>query len=93
MLNRHQLKKLSLLSKLIEQTITYKCMNSPAWNEETNMYLSLVDYNGEKMKKENPRIMTKVTENECNVSITLRNGSKISIKPPPPMTEIIFKTR
>ena len=54
-------------------------MNSPAWNEEKNEYLSLVDYNGETMNMQNSRLTAEVIENECNVSIIgLRSYSLLS---------------
>ena len=69
MFNIHQLKKLTWLSKLVEQKITYHCMNSPAWNEETKEFISLVDHNGETIDMANPSFTTKVSDNGCNVSM------------------------
>lgn len=60
---------LRLLSKRVEQNITYLCKNSPAWNEDTKQSLNLIGHDGEMINIASSKFYKpRVFENECNVS-------------------------
>jgi hypothetical protein len=64
--------KLTLLSRRVEQTITYHCMNSQAWNEQTKKSVELIGYDEKIINMASPMFYRpKVIENGCNVSMQL----------------------
>ncbi|CAB4008744.1 collagen alpha-1(I) chain-like, partial [Paramuricea clavata] len=67
MFNYIQLMKLTLLSRRVEQTITYHCKNSQAWNEQTKKSVELIGYDAETINMASPMFYRpKVLENGCN---------------------------
>ena len=68
--NYPQLSALRLLSRRVEQTITYHCKNSPAWNEKLKQSMELVGFDGKKINMASPMFYKpRVLLNECNVSV------------------------